>query len=672
MLDDIKNKTIALYGLGTETERLISRWGSGPKIVGLLDGFKESGEAFGYPIISLQQAIDLSVEAIIVVARPGSCKVIAKRIKEVCVNNGILVYDIRGNDLLTETKAVYDFKGFNVYTKERLYKEIDQADVISFDLFDTLFARKTLYYTDVFEMVQAKLEEQGVFIPDFLNLRLAAEKELSSDEAPKIKQIYNWVINQQKDIKVTADELADLEWNLDKSVMYPRDGMSQLIGKIASLGKTIIVTTDTYYSLEQIEEVLLLMGFSYIDKVYVSSEFNVAKASGLFEIVKKDYHNLKILHIGDDEYVDAEKATEYGINHYRLYNAKELFDNVGELSLEKNVKTFSDRVKVGLALSRIFSDPFLFENKDLRLSIKDAKDIGYFICGPMVLDFALWFKDKLKEIGAENVLLCARDGYLINEILHRIDSKSLSVYFLTSRTSAIRAGIKNEDDIAYVDSMKFFGSQEESLLARFGISLNEGEDRNAAIINKAKFQRLNYQKYISKLNLSDGTTAVFDFVAKGTTQLFLQKIMKQQLKGLYFLQLEPEFMADKGVEIESFYTEEERDKSVIFDNYYILETILTSPMPSVDEFDECGNPVYAKETRSPENIKCVQKMQQGIIEYVEDYLEIVPKELRIINKQLDEGLLSLIGKLQIDDEDFKRLVVEDTFFGRMTDIKDVL
>ena len=112
--------SIALYGLGTETERLISQWGSGPKIVGLLDGFKESGEAFGYPIISLQQAVDAKVEAIIVVARPGSSKVIAKRIKAVCQSNGILVYDVRGNDLLAETKVLYDFGNINVYTKSDL------------------------------------------------------------------------------------------------------------------------------------------------------------------------------------------------------------------------------------------------------------------------------------------------------------------------------------------------------------------------------------------------------------------------------------------------------------------------------------------------------------------------------------------------------------------------
>ena len=96
---------VALYGLGTETERFIQSNANELNIVGLLDGYKESGEQFGYPIISLQQAIDLKVERIIVVARPGSCKVIAKRIKDTCLSNGVEVFDVRGNNLLEEKQA---------------------------------------------------------------------------------------------------------------------------------------------------------------------------------------------------------------------------------------------------------------------------------------------------------------------------------------------------------------------------------------------------------------------------------------------------------------------------------------------------------------------------------------------------------------------------------------
>lgn len=40
--------------------------------------------------------------------------------------------------------------------------------------------------------------------------------------------------------------------------------------------------------------------------------------------------------------------------------------------------------------------------------------------------------------------------------------------------------------------------------------------------------------------------------------------------------------------------------------------------------------------------------------------------------ELDEKLLSLINKVWIKDNDFLSIKVEDPFFGRMTDIKDVI
>ena len=53
-------------------------------------------------------------------------------------------------------------------------------------------------------------------------------------------------------------------------------------------------------------------------------------------------------------------------------------------------------------------------------------------------------------------------------------------------------------------------------------------------------------------------------------------------------------------------------------------------------------------------------------------LDIVPASMRMPNKRLDEAFLSLIGKLEITDQSYKNLVVEDPFFGRMTNIVDVM
>ncbi len=154
--------------------------------------------------------------------------------------------------------------------------------------------------------------------------------------------------------------------------------------------------------------------------------------------------------------------------------------------------------------------------------------------------------------------------------------------------------------------------------------------------------------------------------------MYLQKLFSQHIKGFYFLQLEPEFMADKGLDIEPFYSDEEKNSSAIFDNYYILETMLTSPYSQMEEFDENGDPVFAEETRSESDIKVFEQAQEGIKEYFEDYMRLVPEEARVENKALDEKMLALVNRIQILDEDFMALKVEDPFFGRMTDIKDVI
>lgn len=68
------------------------------------------------------------------------------------------------------------------------------------------------------------------------------------------------------------------------------------------------------------------------------------------------------------------------------------------------------------------------------------------------------------------------------------------------------------------------------------------------------------------------------------------------------------------------------------------------------------------------DIDVLERAQRGITEYFRDYISILPAE----NKKLDEKLLELVNKVEIKDEDFMNLKVEDPFFGRMTDIKDVI
>ena len=334
--------------------------------------------------------------------------------------------------------------------------------------------------------------------------------------------------------------------------------------------------------------------------------------------------------------------------------------------------------------ANLFNSPFQFEDDSKYINVNSSFDIGYLFAAPMVMDFTRWFEEKTIELGIENRWLCARDGFLLRRLYEVMYPDVRTEYFYTSRISAIRAGMDSFEDIEHVDSMKFTGEVEDNLRTRFGIDIacisgdDIDEDESGLlkyvkpIIQNSIVKRENNKKYINSLNVKDGDISLFDFVAKGTSQLYIQKLVNNHIKGLYFMQLEPQFMKDMNLDIIPFYKEEEREKSVIFENYYILETLLTSPEASVDEFDDNGTPVFAIETRSERDIDCVMKAQNGIVEYTKKFLQLCPTSAININKKLDEQFLMLLRHVAINDIDFLRLTVEDPFFNRMTDITDVL
>lgn len=673
VISDYIKSPIAIYGLGNETKKFISEWGNKFSIVGLLDGYLEEGEMFGYKIISMQEAIATKAAMILVIARPGSCKAIAKRIASICSEHNIVLLDIRGNNLLAPAREycsfLYDFEKSMASFDEK----VNRAEVVSFDLFDTLVTRKVYDYTDIFLLLEHELRKLGIIIPDFVKLRLFVEKELSRSVAPTLEDIYARLLELVGGSFISAEALAEMEWQLDFSTMITREDMCVKYRDIVARGMTVAIVTDTYYSHARIEKMLKQFELTGYVQLLVSCERHKSKSNGLYNVLADEMPDKKILHIGDDEMVDIIGASQAGFDTFKVYSGSSLFDMLcgGETNIGDNI---SERITAGLFIAKVFNNPFQFEPDRKHFSISCAKVIGYAFFAPIISDFIIWLRNKIIEDNYEQILFCSRDGYLVGDLYRRIDKSTKAIYFITSRTAAIRAGVEGEGDISSIDSMKFFGDKNEETNVRFGISKAEADTagRIGAIVDKAKIQRTNYCKYMDKLGIEDKKTALFDFVAKGTVQLYLQRILKRKLQGFYFMQMEPDSMEGKGVDVEPFYPEADKDKSVMFDNYYILETIVTSPYPQVLEFDKMGNPVFARETRKNEDIRCICEVQDGIKAFFEDYIRIVPREAWRSDKKLGENLLSLINQVEIDNKEFMGLKVEDPFFGRMTNINDVI
>lgn len=683
ILNRYRDSKVAIYGLGTETERVLNEIGQDFQIIGLLDGYREEGRLYGKPIISLQQAIESQVRLILVVARPGSCRAIVKRIGAICIENQIALIDVRGKDLCDTKKVVYHFQDTDGISRKQFMGQIREYDVISIDLFDTLIMRQTLFPTDIFEMVNCRLKDKGIVIKDFSKRRLESEKYLAKFTAPTLTEIYSYMKSTYSIAEIVPEELAKLEWTIDYDLVVPRQEMCDLMEEVHSQGKEIYIVSDTFYTKDQLIKLLEKCKIGFYRDIIASCEYKSAKTGDLFTKVKERVREKKCLHIGDDIVADVESARQHGIAACHIYSGIDLLEAVGYLGLWDSIKGLANRIKIGMFVSKIFNSPFQFEKGERRIAIQNTYDLGYLLFAPIISDFVIWFEEQIQQQKLSNIWFCARDGYLIKRMYDELHGNMESIYLLTSRTAAIRAGIESEEDIEYVSGMKFSGAIEEQLLERFGIAKQDiVADHGACsksltnyagvILSKARIDRKNYQKYIDKLYMKAGDIAFFDFVAKGTSQMYMQRLVDRHLKGIYFMQLEGEYMQGKGLDILPFYNSQETDQSEIYENYYILETILTSPLPSIKEFDEYGEPCYAQETRKEEDIRCVLAAQDGVFDYFITYLKLCPRNEVSVDKKLDEMFLSLIHGIAVLDNDFIGLKVEDPFFNRMTDIADLI
>ena len=427
IFEQYKDQPIAVYGLSLETEKFLLEYSS-YNIIGLLDGFMTEGELYGMPIISLQEAVQAGVRLIVVVARPESCKVIAKRIQNVCRENDIALLDSRKNNLLKAEQAVYDFRKLKPVYKDVLLDEIRQAEAVSFDLFDTLVMRNVLYFEDVIELAESRWKEKGIGVENFKKRRYVAEKQLSRNCAPNLVQIYDRMFTE-KEINVTAYELAEMEYTVDLELLVPRTEVISLVFQAKQLGKRVYITTDTYYRQEQIINILEKNGIKEIDGVLVSCEHNTGKINDLFEILIRETGTKNILHIGDNVVADVQSAERHGIKAVQLYSGRELLNALGDLGVSESEKNLSDRIKIGMFVSRIFNSPFVFDNENSALTIKKAEDIGYLLCAPVISDFVMWLNRKVQEQKLGTILYGARDGYLLRKMNELLNPRQKNVYF---------------------------------------------------------------------------------------------------------------------------------------------------------------------------------------------------------------------------------------------------
>ena len=317
--------------------------------------------------------------------------------------------------------------------------------VISVDFFDTFAFRITEHPDEIFKIIGCILKKRNIIkFPyneyHFYNLRrnaqLSAYKNLKYGECdPSLDDIYNNFPEMFKSLR----KAIDTEYNFEtKNLTVNEVLLNDLIQIKQNYDCNFVITSDTYFSEVFISDFVnskKIIPYNFFKFIFSSKSLKKSKRhETIWNQITKVNNCLpeQIIHIGDN------KVSDYSIPRKKGIKAI-LFDvdssiNISKYTIENNLL---DNHLCVFGKKRKY-----FEYN----SNCEATTLGATILGPYFVTFCHWvinvsIKNKLKTL-----LVCMRDGYTLNKIIHSLidNSKNLNSYdFYCSRGSLSFIKYKN-------------------------------------------------------------------------------------------------------------------------------------------------------------------------------------------------------------------------------------
>lgn len=630
----------------------------------------------GEKYLSLEQAVQLRIDYIMLVDQMIFLQDSFQRLLAFCNRFNVPLIDAKGRriDLICNNAAEYVY-----LSKERILHEIDKHTHISFDIFDTLLIRKTLFPEDIWRIVEERAQKSGYTIMEFASKRAVAQEELGLSN-PDIDAIYENLCKKYHIQAEQAEVYKELEIRTEHEMLTVRRDMAELFRICQESGKKVYLVSDMYLPENVIREILEENGITGYKGIYVSCDQKLLKLQGLFELFREQQGGGTFLHIGDHTIYDGVCAALAGMDYCLVPAPLTMAKGTLLADAVDNAATVSERLLLGAIISKVMNSPFKEGWRENRIVIDTEYEYGYAFCAALIVKFVLWMTSVLSRGKYEKVLFASRDGYVLRRMYEMIcvsDSHSHlpdSVYFYTSRKAAVMTNIKNEAYINMIIDISGDMRPESIMRERFGLSREEikvydeeiyGDSIHKyvwehvdSIFKRADEAKNNYFRYMGKAGLEIGRKYAFiDFVSSGTTQKSLMRIAPFELEGIY--------MGWNGSE-----NKESVNVNAMFDggasyfmrHYKMVETFMSSQEPSLTCFDDMGEPVFSKQDRSEEELVYVDSMQTACIDLLRELLAIQNwKEIDIGEEFVDRIFAA---------EDCAEIVAADSVLHELTLMDD--
>lgn len=703
----LSNKKIVLYGLGYRTGAIIESLGEVYNFIGLMDRDKDNigKNYFGCRVLDDNEVIS-KADCIIIVS-VSFYDVIYKRISYLDTEFGIPIYFPNGKKAeLCKDECSYFSEEYSKLNLNKLKKQIDLYEIVTFDLFDTLLMRKVYSPDAVFDLVEAKLQQSGDKRKSFSHLRKKAMVNLQKKMIPTLNQIYDEMQKLTQWDKKELEYIKKLEIETEASCLIPRWDVVELYQYALKQRKKVYIVSDMYLPSNVLNGYMKKLNISTeYEKMIVSCEYNCNKEGGLWGILRNIVGGGMIIHFGDDELADIEAPLHYHIDTCHIYSARQMMKYTALSRMSSMKLSLWNQISLGLILAEFFNSPFVGNNKSVQktgsLNINKEEELGYIGYAALICEFIFWICKYCKNHEIKKLLFCARDGLLLKEDFELfcdiMGNDIQSKYLKISRQLIRRASIYTEDDLNECMRLAYRGKGEDFFRNRFGIEVSyedniempEDIERIKAIVYEKKEEifelsrllRENYLKYLNEEveEVIENQTALVDFGYTGSTQYYLSRVLEKGLCGLYMLaDLNEQNVYNIGQEKAS-YVYSQKDPSGIdsrmFKLFLPIESVFTAPYGtyigcnedgSFDTAPLCMNQYYFSEK---------QRINHGIKKYINDMTKIINpniiKQLSFtdgIGQELLELVLKEGGGVQVSKKILDTFHSDD-FFKITTDRK---
>lgn len=309
---------------------------------------------------------------------------------------------------------------------------IDEIDVVSLDVFDTLFVRRVddpdLLKIPVARYVARKANTLGIDISWLEVARLRNEierqqRERSGREYPDHEACYDdfmpEILRQVFGDRLPEsffESVADYEIRIENAVLVPRARLVEWIESLHERSKRLFLISDIYLPARYITRMVSDKGLDhYFEDVISSADSFNAKASGTgYELIRKR-HGLnrdRWLHVGDNPISDGTRPLEFGIRAL-------VIDDPGERHRKALVGKYND-----YSTQRNFWKGRYLQQLMLPLEAENVEQEalyvqGYNQFGLMFGYFMQRLAERCRELKLKRLYFCSREGWLLQKCWDR-------------------------------------------------------------------------------------------------------------------------------------------------------------------------------------------------------------------------------------------------------------